>query len=73
MGAFPLLGLDRHTWNAENEQDLMALLPRKSQDSFSDWMMETVVPLYHRYIGQRFKVGLYRQSNVASNSKAKTT
>lgn len=56
MGNFPLLGMDRRTWDEEHEDDLMALRARPASGVFSSWVAETVVPIFHRFIGERFKV-----------------
>lgn len=56
MGNFPLLGLDRKMWDAENEEDLVTLRERTRSDVFSSWVAETLVPMFHRFIGERFKV-----------------
>lgn len=56
MGNFPLLGLDRKTWDEDHEGDLLALRARSRSDLFSSWVAETLVPTFHRFIGERFKV-----------------
>ena len=56
MGCFPLRGLDRNAWLAGDEDDLMAVKARTARDPFSKWFMSTVVPTYHRIIGERLKV-----------------
>lgn len=56
MGNFPLLGLDRKTWDEHHEHDLLALRARSRSDLFSSWVAETLVPIFHRFIGERFKV-----------------
>lgn len=58
MGGFPLLGRDRESWDVENERDLVGLRPRNPPDRFSAWFSDTVLPTYHRVIGQKVKVGL---------------
>lgn len=68
MGSFPLLGLDRATWEPINEQDLVQLHPRKSTDIFSRWVIETLVPLFHQLIGKHFKVW----SDIVSNTEELT-
>jgi len=57
MGSFPLFGLDRKAWNEENERDLVALMPRKPSDPFSEWFSHTLMPIFHHVIGEKFKVG----------------
>jgi hypothetical protein len=56
MGSFPLLGLDRDSWEPKNEADLIAIRPRAAPDIFSKWFTEGVVPFYHRVIGEKVKV-----------------
>ncbi|ROV95952.1 hypothetical protein VMCG_07984 [Cytospora schulzeri] len=55
MGNFPLLGLDRKTWDPQYEKDLLAMRANPASDYFSDWVSDTVVPLFHRLIGEKFK------------------
>lgn len=55
MGNFPLLGLDRTTWDKDHETDLVALRPRRQSDFFSNWVIENIVPKFHHFIGARFK------------------
>lgn len=55
MGNFPLLGLDRTTWNSEHEHDLLAMRATPGGDYFSVWVFDTIVPLFHRVIGERIK------------------
>ncbi|EPE26349.1 hypothetical protein GLAREA_02261 [Glarea lozoyensis ATCC 20868] len=55
MGSFPLLGIDRESWDPKNEDDLIAIRPRAAPDIFSKWLTEGIVPFYHRIIGKRFK------------------
>lgn len=56
MGNFPLLGLDRKTWDEEYENDLLALRARPAGGMFSSWVAETLVPLFHRFVGEKLKV-----------------
>lgn len=56
MGAMPLLGLDRNSWDSIHENDILSLHPRTPSDSFSVWVSETLVPIYHRFLGRRIKV-----------------
>jgi hypothetical protein len=56
MGAFPLLGLDRHAWNTQNESDLVALMPREGPDHFSRWFTDKFMPMFHYVFGEKFKV-----------------
>lgn len=56
MGNFPLLGLDRYSWDEAHEDDLVALRARSRDDVFSSWVAETLVPTFHQWVGERFKV-----------------
>jgi hypothetical protein len=56
MGAFPLLGLDRSSWNDENNGDLVSVMPRQCQDLFTSWFSEKFIPAFHHIIGGKFKV-----------------
>ena len=60
MGAFPLFGLDRKAWSRENEYDLVALMARKAPDPFSQWFTNTLMPIFHHVIGERFMVRTHR-------------
>jgi hypothetical protein len=57
MGWFPIRGLDRKAWDTDFEDDLVALKPRIGPDTLSRWFMRIVFPLYHRYVGEKLKVG----------------
>jgi hypothetical protein len=56
MGAFPLLGIDKDSWNCENENDFVAIKARPRSDAFSNWFTEKFVPAYHHILGEKFKV-----------------
>lgn len=56
MGSFPLLGIDGNSWDVEYEDDLVAIKARTAPDMFSKWFTETLVPIYHHLLGERFKV-----------------
>lgn len=56
MGNFPLVGLDRRTWDEEHEDDLLALRPRPASGVFSSWVADSLVPVFHRFVGEQFKV-----------------
>jgi hypothetical protein len=56
MGAFPLLGIDRTSWNKEHEKDLVALRARERHDPFSGWFTERFIPAFHHIVGSKFKV-----------------
>ncbi|KAH8590888.1 hypothetical protein B0O99DRAFT_675689 [Bisporella sp. PMI_857] len=55
MGNFPLLGLDRNAWEAENMDDLLAIRPRKHNDPVSRLVINRFVPWFHTVFGSRFK------------------
>lgn len=63
MGNFPLLGLDRKTWDKDHETDLVALRPRRQSDFFSNWVIENIVPKFHHFIGARFKASFRQLQN----------
>lgn len=56
MGAMPLLGLDRTSWDPPHEKDLVSLNPRIPPDKFSEWFSERLIPTFHRVWGTRLKV-----------------
>jgi hypothetical protein len=56
MGSFPLLGIDKNAWDTKDENDLVAVKARAVPDVFSKWFTETLVPAYHRVVGEKFKV-----------------
>ncbi|TLD28488.1 hypothetical protein PspLS_03403 [Pyricularia sp. CBS 133598] len=64
MGNFDLLGLDRTSWEAGHESDLVSISPRPS-DYFSRLFAESLVPLFFRLCGKRMQksfspdLGLY--------------
>ncbi|ORY62310.1 uncharacterized protein BCR38DRAFT_525336 [Pseudomassariella vexata] len=55
MGNFPLLGIDKASWEAQYEDDLVALKPRATSDPFSRWFCERIVPSFHHVLGEKFK------------------
>ncbi|KFY88323.1 hypothetical protein V500_06418 [Pseudogymnoascus sp. VKM F-4518 (FW-2643)] len=63
MGSFPLLGIDGNSWNVEYEDDLVAVKARTAPDMFSTWFMETLVPAYHYFIGEKFKKPIDEQAS----------
>jgi hypothetical protein len=71
MGAFPLLGIDRSSWNEEHEKDLVALKARERHDPFSGWFTESFIPAFHHIVGSKFKVYYepFSRCNVAHISK----
>jgi hypothetical protein len=59
MGAQPLLGSDRLSWDARNEGDLAAMMPRRAHDRFSRWFIESLVPRLHRTFRRKYKASLF--------------
>jgi hypothetical protein len=59
MGAHPLLGTDRMSWDAQNEGDLAALMPRRAHDRFSQWFIDSLVPKLDRMFHRKYKVHLF--------------
>jgi uncharacterized protein DUF6594 len=57
MGSFPLLGLDRTSWNLGNEPDLVTTTPRETPEPFSNWFAKKFLPTFHHKCWKRFKVG----------------
>ncbi|KAI1859736.1 hypothetical protein JX265_010185 [Neoarthrinium moseri] len=55
MGSFPLLGLDRKSWESQYENDLVGLVVRTAPDAFSAWFAERLVPALHHLIGESFQ------------------
>ncbi|KAI0134161.1 hypothetical protein BJ170DRAFT_690464 [Xylariales sp. AK1849] len=56
MGNFPRLGLDRYSYSAENEHDLVAVKARSVPDIFSRWLKFFLIPKWHKVIGEKFKL-----------------
>lgn len=54
MGSFPIRGLDMGAWDAQ--EDLVALKSAGPRDLTTRWFTNTLVPLYHRFLGERLKV-----------------
>ena len=44
QGNFPLRGPDRFSWDPDHTSDLMALVPARSADVFTRWLLEKLVP-----------------------------
>jgi hypothetical protein len=59
MGAHPLLGIDRMSWDDQNKGDLAALLPRRTHDRFSRWLIDSLVPRLHRIFRPKAQVILF--------------
>lgn len=55
MGSFPLLGLDRTSWEAA-EEELVGVAPREATDYFTNWFSYKVMPTLHSLIGEKLKV-----------------
>lgn len=54
MGSCPIRGLDMGAWDAK--EDLIALKSAGPSDLTTRWFTNTLVPLYHRFLGERLKV-----------------
>lgn len=54
MGSFPIRGLDMGAWDVQ--EDLVALKSAGPRDLTTRWFTNTLVPLYHRFLGERLKV-----------------
>lgn len=54
LGAYPIRGPDMTAW--DEDEDLVAMKPRVSQDIISRCLTETVFPYFHNRFGERFKV-----------------
>jgi hypothetical protein len=59
MGAHPLLGIDRKSWEDQNEGDLAALMPRRAPDRFSQWFIDSLVPRLHRVFYRSSKASFF--------------
>jgi len=55
-GNFPLRGIDRNAWSEVDHRDLLAINKRETNDHFSRWFFNTLIPQFHNKIGWRFKV-----------------
>jgi hypothetical protein len=69
MGSIYLIGPDADVWEKPDPPDLLSLKPGSSQSALSSLLSNRVVHWYHRYIGQRFRVGAalavsYRSSSM---------
>lgn len=53
MGFFPIWGLDKNSW--DDEDDLVAVKPRLLEDPITR-LFETLISLFHRYFGEKLKV-----------------
>ena len=52
-GAFSLDGIDSGLW--ESSDDLFALRERPDTDKLSEWVVQDMLPYYHKHIGRIFK------------------
>ncbi|KAH8751521.1 hypothetical protein BGZ57DRAFT_973954 [Hyaloscypha finlandica] len=55
MGYFPIRGQDQAAWDPRDEDDLIAIKARTSPDPFSKWFTDSLVRVYHRFLGEKFK------------------
>lgn len=54
MGSFPIRGLDMGAWDVQ--EDLVALNSAGPQDLTTRWFTNTLVPFFHRFLGEKVKV-----------------
>ncbi|KAF3770485.1 hypothetical protein M406DRAFT_325929 [Cryphonectria parasitica EP155] len=54
-GNCPLRGLDGDAWKNSPSWDLVAVNPQKPGDTISRWVKDSLFPLFHRYIGEKYK------------------
>lgn len=66
MGAFPLCGLDRRSWDEEYTGDLIVAKHQEKLDPFSRWFNYTLVPAWHRTFGEKLKVSTLDNAKVFS-------
>ncbi|KAF8863111.1 hypothetical protein BDZ45DRAFT_798711 [Acephala macrosclerotiorum] len=52
-GDYSLDGIDSDLW--ESSDDLFALRERPDADKLSEWVIQDLLPYYHRHVGQIFK------------------
>lgn len=52
-GDYSLDGIDSDVW--ESSHDLFALRERPDADKLSEWVIQDLLPYYHRHVGQIFK------------------
>jgi hypothetical protein len=73
MGGYPLVDDDRHVWDRDSEEDIVALRDQSNTDIFSRWVCEKLIPVFHSLCCRRFKKpvqwdpesGLYSYSDTA--------
>jgi hypothetical protein len=52
-GDYPLDGIDSGLW--ESSDDLLAFRERPDTDKLSEWVVQDLLPYYHKHIGHVFK------------------
>lgn len=55
-GHYFLKGHEASTWSEDNEKDLISMMT-KDEDTLSRWIDLYILPLFHKFLGQRVKVG----------------
>ncbi|KAH8745891.1 hypothetical protein F5883DRAFT_586160 [Diaporthe sp. PMI_573] len=53
MGCFPIRGLDMDAWDVK--EDLVALKSPGPRDLTTRWVTNTLIPFYHRLLGEKLK------------------
>jgi hypothetical protein len=53
MGNYPLLGIDRNSYDPDNDTDLIAVKARSTPDVFSRWLTYYLVPKWHDAVGSK--------------------
>ena len=59
MGGYPLVDMDQHVWDDDNEADIVALRDHRDTDIFSHWFHETVLPTFNYLCGRKLKRGVH--------------
>lgn len=54
MGSFPIRGLDMGAWDIK--EDLVALKSAAPSELTTRWFTTILVPIYHRFLGERLEV-----------------
>jgi hypothetical protein len=67
MGSFPIRGLDMGAWDVK--EDLVALKSAGPSDLTTRWFTNSLVPLYHRFLGEKLKVRSHSLSQFTQQSK----
>ncbi|KAF7537782.1 hypothetical protein G7054_g3449 [Neopestalotiopsis clavispora] len=55
MGNYPLLGIDRTSYDPGNDTDLIAVKGRSTPDVFSRWLTYDLIPKWHDAVGRKIK------------------